>query len=207
MHLQPNLLYVPVGSYSCLTYLHCRRLFYDRLPLNWTVVNRLDRCTIPFNIAMGWSYNFKGWLVLFIHYQNNHLLNPLNPNIKIQILICYSYMFSIEVVRRISWSINKNCFLWSCPQFSCPLCFTSSDITRRNLMLITFRASRVKHPSSTRGWPRRGGGILGCSWDPFLTPDPYSSSIVRNVLSWTLKSLCAAVSHFCLCTQLRRFSN
>ena len=28
-------------------------------------------------------------------------LNPLNPNIKIQILICYPYMFSIEVVGRI----------------------------------------------------------------------------------------------------------
>ena len=28
-------------------------------------------------------------------------LNPLNPNIKIQILICYPYTFSIEVVGRI----------------------------------------------------------------------------------------------------------
>ena len=33
-------------------------------------------------------------------------LNPLNPNIKIQILICYPYTFSIEVVGRICWSIN-----------------------------------------------------------------------------------------------------
>ena len=33
-------------------------------------------------------------------------VNPLNPNIKIQILICYSYTFSIEVVGRICWSIN-----------------------------------------------------------------------------------------------------
>ena len=32
--------------------------------------------------------------------------NPLNPNIKIQILICYPYTFSIEVVGRICWSIN-----------------------------------------------------------------------------------------------------
>ena len=30
----------------------------------------------------------------------NHL-NPLNPNIKIQILICYPYTFLIEVVGRI----------------------------------------------------------------------------------------------------------
>ena len=28
-------------------------------------------------------------------------VNPLNPNIKIQILICYPYKFSIEVVGRI----------------------------------------------------------------------------------------------------------
>ena len=27
--------------------------------------------------------------------------NPLNPNIKIQILVCYPYTFSIEVVGRI----------------------------------------------------------------------------------------------------------
>ena len=29
------------------------------------------------------------------------LFNPLNPSIKIQILICYPYTFSIEVVGRI----------------------------------------------------------------------------------------------------------
>ena len=29
--------------------------------------------------------------------------SALNPNIKIQILICYPYTFSIEVVRRICW--------------------------------------------------------------------------------------------------------
>ena len=34
------------------------------------------------------------------------LFKPLNPNIKIQILICYPYAFSIEVVGRICWSIN-----------------------------------------------------------------------------------------------------
>lgn len=43
----------PGGQLLLLTYLHCRRLFYDRLPLNRTVVKRLDRCMIPFNIAMG----------------------------------------------------------------------------------------------------------------------------------------------------------
>ena len=34
------------------------------------------------------------------------VVNPLHPNIKIQILICYPYTFSIEVVGRICWSIN-----------------------------------------------------------------------------------------------------
>ena len=29
------------------------------------------------------------------------VVNPLDPNIKIQILICYPYTFSIEVVGRI----------------------------------------------------------------------------------------------------------
>ena len=33
-------------------------------------------------------------------------LNPLNPNIKFQILICYPYTFSIEVEGRIGWSVN-----------------------------------------------------------------------------------------------------
>ena len=36
----------------------------------------------------------------------NGLVNPSNPNIKIQILIYDPYMFSIEVVGRICWSIN-----------------------------------------------------------------------------------------------------
>ena len=41
--------------------------------------------------------------------------NPVNPNIKIQILICYPYTFLIEVVGRICWSINYIHLVWSCP--------------------------------------------------------------------------------------------
>ena len=37
---------------------------------------------------------------------DNDDVNPLSPYIKIQILISYPYMFSIEVVGRICWSIN-----------------------------------------------------------------------------------------------------
>ena len=33
-------------------------------------------------------------------------VNPLNSYIKIQIIICYPYTFSVEVVGRICWSIN-----------------------------------------------------------------------------------------------------
>ena len=40
------------------------------------------------------------------HKNENKNINPLNPNIKIQILFCYPYAFSIEVVGRICWSIN-----------------------------------------------------------------------------------------------------
>ena len=49
--------------------------------------------------------------------------NPLNPNIRIQILIFFPYMFSIEVVERICWSIKKIHLCWSLPQFSWPLSF------------------------------------------------------------------------------------
>ena len=43
------------------------------------------------------------------------LLNPLNPNIKIQILICYPYMFSIEVVGRIllKYQLDSSCVIMS----------------------------------------------------------------------------------------------
>ena len=47
-------------------------------------------------LAFGWDRT----LFIFL------TVNPLNPNIKIQILICYPYAFSIEVVGRICWSIN-----------------------------------------------------------------------------------------------------
>ena len=33
---------------------------------------------------------------------------PLNPNIKIQILICYPYTFSIEVVGRIKYQLDSS---------------------------------------------------------------------------------------------------
>ena len=43
------------------------------------------------------------------------LLNPLNPNIKIQILICYPYTFSIEVVGRIllKYQLDSSCVIMS----------------------------------------------------------------------------------------------
>ena len=39
-------------------------------------------------------------------YKVANFLNPLNPKIKIEILIYCPYTFSIEVVGRICWSIN-----------------------------------------------------------------------------------------------------
>ena len=43
------------------------------------------------------------------------LLNPLNPNIKIQILIRYPYTFSIEVVGRIllKYQLDSSCVIMS----------------------------------------------------------------------------------------------
>ena len=43
------------------------------------------------------------------------LLTPLNPNIKIQILICYPYTFSIEVVGRIllKYQLDSSCVIMS----------------------------------------------------------------------------------------------
>ena len=51
------------------------------------------------------------------------LINPLNSNIKIQLLICYPHRFPMKVVERSCWSISTNYLLWPCPQFSWPLCF------------------------------------------------------------------------------------
>ena len=57
----------------------------------------------------------KGIIYFLIHFvcstpdsapPQKETFNPLNPNIKIQILICYPYTFSLEVVGRICWSIN-----------------------------------------------------------------------------------------------------
>ena len=43
------------------------------------------------------------------------LVNLLNPNIKIQILICYPYTFSIEVVGRIllKYQLDSSCVIMS----------------------------------------------------------------------------------------------
>lgn len=58
--------------------------------------------------------------------------NPLNPNIRIQILIFFPYMFSIEVVGRICWSVKKIHLPWSLPQFSWPLSFLKHWYNKEN---------------------------------------------------------------------------
>ena len=50
--------------------------------------------------------------------------NPLNHKINIWTLICCPYSFPREVVRRSWWNIKQIHFVWSCPQFSWPLCLT-----------------------------------------------------------------------------------
>ena len=72
-------------------------------------------------ITEKWGYclcPLKGWTCAWLGWpESSHILlargqflldlvNPLNPNNKIQILICYPCTFSIEVVGRICLSIN-----------------------------------------------------------------------------------------------------
>ena len=52
------------------------------------------------------SFQYKSYDLLSAEAKELFRINPLNPNIKIQILICRPYMFSIEAVGRICWSIN-----------------------------------------------------------------------------------------------------
>ena len=45
----------------------------------------------------------------------SNFLNPLNPNIKIQILICYPYTFSIEVSKEnlLKYQLDSSCVIMS----------------------------------------------------------------------------------------------
>ena len=52
------------------------------------------------------------------------VFNPLNPKIKIEILICCPYSFHIEAVGRSWQNIKQIHLVWSCSLFSWPLCFT-----------------------------------------------------------------------------------
>ena len=67
------------------------------------------------NLEQEFQYSQFGDTIL---KREQKLITPLNPNIKMQILISIPYTFSIEVVGRIFWSINKIHLVWSCPQFS-----------------------------------------------------------------------------------------
>ena len=49
----------------------------------------------------------------------------------------------MKVVGRSCWSINKIYLLWSCPQFSRPLCFIKHWYYKENFMLIILRTQRV----------------------------------------------------------------
>ena len=59
-------------------------------------------------------------------------LNPLNPKIKIWILICCPYTFLIKAVVRSCWSINSLCLVWSCPYISSPICFIKHRYHKKN---------------------------------------------------------------------------
>ena len=64
------------------------------------------------NLEQEFQYSQFGDTILKREYK---LITPLNPNIKMQILISVPYTFSVEVVEGICWSINKIHLVWSCP--------------------------------------------------------------------------------------------
>ena len=82
---------------------------------------------------------------MFTRLRKLQCFNPLNPNIKIQILVCYPYTFSIEVVGRIV-EVSVIIFILGDHVLNSHdhTVLQSIDITRRKLMLITLRALRVK---------------------------------------------------------------
>ena len=67
-------------------------------------------------------------------------LNPLNPRIKIEILIFCPYSFPIEVVGEVGKTLSKFILCDHVLNSHDRSVLQSIDITRRNLMLITLRA-------------------------------------------------------------------
>ena len=53
-----------------------------------------------------WSLSENALIINQTLLTTSNSFNLLNPNIKIQILICCPYLFSMEVVERICWAIR-----------------------------------------------------------------------------------------------------
>ena len=72
----------------------------------------------PFNFSLSTALNSDTGSNIVILY-----VNPLNPKIKIRILICRLYSFTIEVVGRssIKYQANTSCVIMSVILMTCVL--------------------------------------------------------------------------------------
>ena len=79
--------------------------FSNTLPFKWNLYSStFRRCYMFFSILQNDIWKFCQ--ILSLTTFGSGRVNPSNPNIKIVILICSPYMFSIEVVARICWRVN-----------------------------------------------------------------------------------------------------
>lgn len=93
------------------------------------------------------------------------LVNPLYPNISLQVLRTVLYRSPVVLIRRICSMIKSFLTLQSLPLFSWPKCLIQGNNDRRNKILTTLRGWRVSWACKVDGrWERRTGLALPWGW-------------------------------------------